>query len=89
MKVAWRGSAIGDLEHLRRYIGDRNPIAAQEVAAKILDAADRLYEFPLMGRTGRIAETREWVVGGTPYIIAYAIDGNTIRVLAVIHGRLP
>jgi len=39
-----------------------------------------------MGRPGRIEGTRELVVSGTPYIAAYRIVGDTVRVLRVLHG---
>ena len=39
-----------------------------------------------MGRPGRIAGTRELVVPGTPYLIAYAVLEEQVVVLAVLHG---
>jgi plasmid stabilization system protein ParE len=39
-----------------------------------------------MGRPGRIEGTRELVISRTPYIAAYRIVGNTVRILRVLHG---
>jgi addiction module RelE/StbE family toxin len=42
--------------------------------------------FPEMGRPGRIEGTRELVISRTPYIAAYRIAGDTVRILRVLHG---
>jgi plasmid stabilization system protein ParE len=39
-----------------------------------------------MGRPGRIEGTRELVISRTPYIAAYRIGGDTVRILRVLHG---
>ena len=41
-----------------------------------------------MGRNGRDADTREWVVPGSPYIAVYEIrrDDDELVVTAVFHG---
>jgi plasmid stabilization system protein ParE len=38
------------------------------------------------GRPGRIAGTRELVVPRTPYIAAYVMTADTVRILRVLHG---
>jgi toxin ParE1/3/4 len=40
-----------------------------------------------MGRVGRVAETREWVVSPTPYFLVYAVDAETVTILRVLHGK--
>ena len=87
MKIIWSRRAIGHLTALRDYIAQDKPGAAAEVAAKILDAVERLEVFPNLGRPGRLAGTRELVVAGTPYVIPYRVRGNRIELLAVFHGR--
>jgi toxin ParE1/3/4 len=39
-----------------------------------------------MGRPGRVISTRELVVSGTPYIVAYRVREGVVEILAVIHG---
>lgn len=39
----------------------------------------------MVGRQGRVEGTRELIVPNTPYIVAYRIFENQIRILAVIH----
>lgn len=45
-----------------------------------------LQRFPESGRLGRVEGTRELVVDRTPYIAAYRIAGDTVRILRVLHG---
>jgi plasmid stabilization system protein ParE len=40
-----------------------------------------------MGRTGRVKGTREWVVKQTPYLLAYAVENDTVQILRVIHSK--
>ena len=35
---------------------------------------------------GRVAGTRELLIPRTPYLAAYLVDGDTVRILRVLHG---
>ena len=87
MTIVWSPRAIEHLAHLRAYIAQDNPKAANRVAAALLDAVERVAELPNLGRPGRIAGTRELVVPGTPYLIPYRLRGDRLEVIAVFHGR--
>lgn len=86
MRVVWTSPARDDLVRQRRYIAERNPIAANRIGAVIVTAAARLGETPALGWPGRIAGTRELVVAGTPFIIAYRLPETSIEILRVLHG---
>ena len=45
-----------------------------------------LLDFPGVGRAGRIRGTQEFVVPETPYIIAYRIADEVLRVARVMHA---
>ncbi len=77
-----------DLEELVVHIGEDNPGAAVEVVNRILDRIEMLGEQPGIGRPGRRAGTRELVVEGTRYIVAYREDATRgeIQVLRVLHA---
>ena len=47
-----------------------------------------LRKMPRMGRPGRVIGTRELVVTGTPFLIAYEVNDVEVRVLRVLHGRM-
>ena len=87
MTIVWAPRAIEHLAHLRAYIAQDNPKAANRVAAALLEAVERLAELPNLGSPGRIAGTRELVVPGTPYVIPYRLRGDRLEVIAVFHGR--
>jgi addiction module RelE/StbE family toxin len=78
--------AAQDLQEITRYIRKDNSSAARAVAKTLFDAANGLDLFPLRGRTGRIAGTRELVVPGLPYIIVYHVTRTAIQILHIYHG---
>ena len=89
MKIVWSPTAVSVLESIRSYIAEDNPTAARKVATRIKDAVNRLVNFPLSGRAGRVPETRELVIPGTSYIAAYMLQGDEVRIAAVLHGKQP
>lgn len=68
------------------YVLAENPSAAEKQLEIVLRAVEQLANFPEMGRLGRVDGTRELVIQGTPYIVAYRLRGATVRVLALLHG---
>lgn len=85
MKVQWLDEAVQDLQSLRHYIAQDNTAAASKVVKKILRAIEILSEQPSMGRQGRVANTRELIVSGTPYIVPYRVKNKAIEILRVFH----
>lgn len=86
MALIWRLVALEDLDEAHRYIGADNSDAADHVRTAILAAAERLTEYPSIGKAGRVDETRELVVPGTPYTLAYTVTGEDVMIVAVLHG---
>ena len=87
MRVIWAESARRDLAAIGAYIARDNPRAAGRMRRALLKAGGSLVDFPNRGRTGRHRHTRELVVAGTPYIIAYTVRGETVGILRVLHGE--
>jgi addiction module RelE/StbE family toxin len=77
---------LSDRDAIFTYIEADNPAAAVLIDERIAATARRLLDFPASGRVGRIAGTRELVINGTPYVVAYAITKTTVRILRVLHG---
>ena len=86
MQVRWTESATKDLRLITRYIRQDSAAAARAVAKATVDAAESLSSFPLKGREGRIASTREFVVSGLPYIIVYKVTRTAIQIVHIYHG---
>ena len=86
MKIEWSVSARADREAIFNYIEANNPSAAITVDKRISDRLNILLRLPRSGRPGRVEGTREVVINRTPYIAAYRIIGDTIRILRILHG---
>jgi toxin ParE1/3/4 len=86
MRLKWSQAAIRDLQEIRGFIAQERPMAAQRVAQRILQVVRNLEQFPRMGRPGRVEGTRELVVGGTPYIVPYRVQGEAVELLRILHG---
>jgi len=89
VKLEWSLFAIADREQIFDYIEADNPRAAIALDNRIKEQIEGLLQFPQSGRLGRVDGTRELVITGTPYIAAYCLSGETIRVLRVLHGARP
>ena len=86
MKLTWSAFALSDRDGIFTYTEAVNPSAAILIDERIVGATRRLIDFPASGRVGWIAGTRELVINGTPYIVAYTVAETTIRILRVQHG---
>jgi addiction module RelE/StbE family toxin len=86
MAIVWRRQAEQDLQRIVDFILERNPAAARSVCDRIERRVAELLDHPQSGRRGRVVGTRELIVAGTPYIVAYRVKGRQIDVLAVLHG---
>ena len=86
MIVEWASSAIDDCDDIFAYIRRDSLRAARATDIAIETQAERLIDFPHSGRPGRHAGTRELVIIGTPYIAAYIITEDAVRILRVLHG---
>ena len=86
MRLEWSIFAQADRNEIFDYIEADSPKAAIAVDARIREQVATLTRFPESGRPGRIEGTRELVISRTPYIAAYRITGNTVRILRVLHG---
>ena len=86
MRVRWLDQAVEDLKAVRGYIARHNPSAAADIAQRIREAVQILGDYPAAGRAGRVPNTRELVVSGTPYILPYRVRAETIEILRVLHG---
>ncbi len=87
MTIRWSDEAIDDLRSLHAFIAKDDPAAARKVAFAVVEAVESLLpDNPHIGRPGRVSDTRELVVSGTPYIVPYRLKAGIIQVLRVYHG---
>jgi plasmid stabilization system protein ParE len=69
MRLRFTADALVHLASIYEFLTDRNEMAARRILAEIRAAAERLRDFPYIGRRGEVAGTHEWVVRGSPYLI--------------------
>lgn len=80
--------ARADLFDIDAYIAERNPLAAQRLIERLIQAMKTLARTPLIGRTCEdlgLPSVRRLVV--EKHHIFYVLDGNALKIVRVIHGR--
>jgi plasmid stabilization system protein ParE len=86
LTIRWTRQAIGDVDNIHDFIAASNPRAARSIIDRIDRAITSLTVHPRMGRLGRLSGSKELVVAGTPFIVAYRLRGRAVEVLGVIHA---
>jgi toxin ParE1/3/4 len=86
VKVEWLPVAVGNLWSQIAYLGERDPHAAIALGDAVEASVRRLGDHPRLGRSGRVEDTRELVVGGTPLVVVYRIEADVVLVLRLLHG---
>ncbi len=64
------------------------PEAAARLATRIVAVVEALSKHPYLGRAGTEPGIRELVIGGTPYIVAYRIEGERVIISTIWHGAM-
>ncbi len=87
MRILWAEPALEDLRNLHSYIAKDSEIYARSFVQRIILAADRLSDFPKLGRVVPEADEetiRELLYHN--YRIIYRIKSELVEILTVIHG---
>ena len=84
-RLSWSEQAEADLEAIVEYIARENPMAAVRLGDDIVAQVARLKFYPLLGRIGRVAGTRELIMTHSPYLVIYTAEDD-LRILRVLHG---
>jgi toxin ParE1/3/4 len=88
MRIRWTNPARRTLAEHIAYIAQDNPDAAERVRNAIVEAVERLADYPHRGRQGQRAGTRELVIADFPaYIVVYRVTETEVRIIRVWHGR--
>lgn len=83
--VDWLRLALRDMREIAAYISQDSPEAAKAVADRIWQESQGLCSLSDRGRPGRVPGTRELVLEGLPYFLAYRVKGKAVQILRVIH----
>ena len=74
MRVDWAEAAEADIDDIVGWIARDNLTAAFEMERRIRAAAASLETMPHRTRRGRMADTREMVVTGMPYLLVLKLE---------------
>jgi toxin ParE1/3/4 len=86
-QVIWAPSALDDIAALAEFIARDSPDVASLFICRLMEATDRLQEFPLSGRIiPEIDEpdAREIIYGA--YRIMYRVQEGEVWITGVVHG---
>jgi toxin ParE1/3/4 len=86
LTIKWTRQAIADVDNIYDFIASNNPRAARAIVDRIDRAITGLTLHPRMGRAGRLAGSRELIVPGTSFIVAYRLQGQVVELLGVLHA---
>ena len=84
MKVVWASSAEQDRADIIEFIGLDNPIASIMMDELFAEVSLRLEKHPLLGKPGRVSETRE-LIPHANYRLIYEVKNDQVRILALVH----
>jgi len=89
MTISYSPESIEDLKRVRQFIEEKNPAAAQRIAASILKGINQLNTFSYLGVEVQQAPNpqvvRDLILGY--YIVRYLIRSNEIYILRVWHHK--
>jgi toxin ParE1/3/4 len=86
VKLRWTSTARRRRSEIIAHIARDSPGAALRVGDRLTESSRALARHPEMGRLGRVAGTREQIVPGTPYLLVYAIELDTVTIITIVHG---
>lgn len=86
MKVVFLPRAVADLGWFRQYYESVLPEGAGKARGQLTKTLETLRRHSLAGRTGE-EDTREIVIGRTPFVIVYRLSESRIEILRVWDQR--
>ena len=88
VEIVWSPLARRRLSEIREYVARDKPEAAERLAIRIVAVVESLKTHPRLGRVGAEPGLRELVIGGTPYIVMYRVEGRRVVISTVWHGKM-
>lgn len=86
VEIVWSALARTRLREIRAFVALDKPDAAERLGLRVVAMVEALKTHPNLGRAGAEPGIRELVIGGTPYIILYRVQGNRVTISTVWHS---
>jgi toxin ParE1/3/4 len=89
-EVGWSPRAAEDVQAIAAYIAEDSVAYAKSVAQKIVASTRRMDTFPMSGRiVPEFGDENIREVFAYSYRIIYRVEGQTVTIAAVVHGKRP
>ena len=89
-EVVWSPRAVDDVRAIAAHIGEDSLAYAKSVAQKIVASTRRLADFPMSGRVApEFGDEHMREVFAYSYRVIYRVEGETVTIAAVVHGKRP
>ena len=89
-EVVWSPRAVDDVRAIATQIAEDSIAYAKSVAQKIVASTRRLAVFPMSGRVvPEFGDESIREVFAYSYRIIYRVEGETVTIAAVVHGKRP
>jgi toxin ParE1/3/4 len=86
IEIVWSPLARTRLLEIHAYVARDKPEAAERLAMRIVAMVEILRNHPYLGRVGAEPGIRELVIGGTPYIVLYRVQGQRVTISTIWHA---
>ena len=87
IKLRWTTQAVEDVEAIRKFIANDSDAYADLVVARLLEAVERLEQFPRSGRiVPELADPQLREVIESPYRIVYRLLDESVEILTVFRA---
>ena len=86
VEIVWSALARTRLREIRAYVARDKPEAEERLAIRIVAMIEALRSHPHLGRVWSELGVRELVIGGTPYIVLYRVQGQRVTISTIWHG---
>jgi addiction module RelE/StbE family toxin len=89
-EVVWSSRAVEDIRAIATHIAEDSVAYAKSVTQNIVASTRRLATFPMSGRVvPEFSQENIREVFAYNYRIIYRVEGETVTIAAVVHGKRP
>ena len=86
-QVIWSPSALDDVDAIAAYIARDSVDQAALLAIRLIEATDRLADFPNSGRViPEMGDPSRREILVRPYRIMYRVEGDEVWITGIVHG---
>jgi toxin ParE1/3/4 len=85
MRLRWNADTLEALELIYAIRARCDPDAARSFVFRVAEVTGRLLTLPTSGQPGKTKGMWLLAVPGTPYVIVYRVEGETVDILSMVY----